>query len=198
MLVLKRKIPVFSFLLATCLVALPALGQDEEEDMPSDEGEQFTEVQNLPDCGEVPPKGGMGHINIKTKPAKAMVYLGGVKLGPSPVDTAFSSGRYTLTVMLNGEELVTKRINICPDKTTEIAKILKLPYGSIAIHTNPLKINAKVWVDGEQIGSTRGGVLRVNNLEAGTRTLKLVNGGKVREVHVDVLAEETVDVDVNF
>lgn len=196
-----RSMSLFTWLLFVLAVALfmPASPKAQEEDAQATSDEEtFTEVENLPDCGEVPPKGGQGRIVVRTKPEKAVVYLGGTKLGLSPADTAFSSGRYTLTIMLNGEELVTKRVNICPDKTTEFSKVLKAPYGSIAIHTEPIKVNAKVWVDGQEIGSTRGGILRINNLEAGTRVVKVAGGGKIREVNVDVLAEETVDVKVKL
>lgn len=192
-----RKFRWITALTAAFFFVHGAMAQEDEAAPESDE-EVFNAVENLPDCGDVPPKGGSGRVIIRTKPQKAMVYLGGTKLGLSPIDTAFSSGRYTLTIMLNGEELVTRRLNICPDKTTEIAKELKLPYGSLAIKTDPLKINAKVWVDGQYIGTTRGGVLRVNHLEAGTRVLKVVNGRKTKEMHVDVLPEETVDIDVSM
>lgn len=187
------------FIMLAVALCMPSISTAQDEEMQStSDYEEFKEVDNLPDCGEVPPKDGQGRIVVRTKPEKAVVYLGGAKLGFSPADTAFSSGRYTLTIMLNGEELVTRRINICPGQTTEIAKVLKAPYGSIAIHTEPLKVNAKVWVDGQEIGSTRGGILRINNLEAGTRVVKVSGAGRTKEVNVDVLAEETVDVKVKL
>jgi PEGA domain len=195
-----RKIRFLFTLVAGLSLSLGVYAQDESgtTDEGGDEQPAFQEVQNLPDCGDVPPKGGSGRLIVRTNPQKAVVYFGGTKVGLSPVDTNFSSGRYTLTIMLNGEELVTKRLNICPDQTTEFAKVLKLPYGTLVIRTTPIKINAKVWIDGEEVGSTKGGVLRINHIEAGTRSVKIKNGSKVKEVNVDVLAEESVDVDVKF
>lgn len=145
-----------------------------------------------------PDRGQNGSVSITTTPEKAIVYLGGNKLGPSPIDTSFASGRHSLTIMLNGEELVKERVNICAGKKTVIEKKLLLPYGSVAVKTNPLGINARVTVDGEEVGSTRGGVLTINRLEAGTRVFKVSNGKRHKEISVDVLPEETVNLDVDF
>jgi hypothetical protein len=150
------------------------------------------------DADHPPERGQMGSISVVTTPEKAVVYLGGVKLGPTPVDTAFASGRHSLTIMLNGEELIKERINICAGEKTTYEKTLLMPYGSVAIKTNPIKMNAKVTVDGEDVGSTHGGVLTINRLEAGTRVIKISNGGRHKELSVNVLPEQTVDVNVDF
>ncbi len=144
-----------------------------------------------------PPRGGQpGAVSITTTPEKAIVYLGGQKLGPSPVDTVFTSGRHTLTVMLNGEELVNERVNVCAGQKTIIEKKLLTPYGNVAITTDPIKCNCKVTIDGEQVGSTHGGILTINHLDAGTRVVKVSNGKRTKEVSVNILAEETVNVTV--
>ena len=154
---------------------------------------------NCPQDPDNPPaRGGNGSVSVITTPEKAVVYLGGEKLGLSPVDTTFPTGRHSLTIMLNGEELVKERVNICPGEKTTIEKKLLMPYGSVAVKTNPLKMNAKVVVDGEEVGYTKGGVLTINRLEAGTRVFKVTSGGKHREVSVNVLPEETVDLNVDF
>jgi hypothetical protein len=100
--------------------------------------------------------------------------------------------------MLNGEELVKERINVCAGQKTEWEGPLKMPYGSVAVKTNPQNINARVQVDGEEVGSTKGGVLTINRLEAGTRVFKVSNGKRHKEMSVNVLPEETVDVTVDF
>ncbi|MEO6096344.1 MAG: PEGA domain-containing protein [Fibrobacteria bacterium] len=145
-----------------------------------------------------PARGQSGSVSVTTTPEKAVVYLGGQKLGPSPIDTVFPSGRHSLTIMLNGEELVKERVNICAGEKTSIIKELKLPYGSVAVKTTPLNMNARVTVDGEVVGSTRGGVLTINRLEAGTRAFKVSNGKRHKEISVNVLPEETVELNVDF
>ncbi len=145
-----------------------------------------------------PARGQSGSVSIITTPEKAIVYLGGQKLGPAPVDTVFPSGRHTLTIMLNGEELVNERVNVCGGQKTIIEKKLLMPYGSVVLTTVPINCNCKVTVDGEDVGSTRGGVLTINRLEAGTRVIKVSNGKRSKEMTVNVLAEESVDVKVDF
>lgn len=150
------------------------------------------------DADNPPARGQMGSVSIITTPEKAVVYLNGDKLGPSPIDTAFPTGRFSLTIMLNGEELIKERINVCAGEKTTWEGTLKMPYGSVAVKTNPLNINAHVSVDGEDVGSTKGGVLTINRLEAGTRVFKVSNGKRHKEMSVNVLPEETVDLNVDF
>ena len=145
-----------------------------------------------------PARGQTGSISITTTPEKAVVYLNGDKLGLSPIDTAYPSGRFSLTIMLNGEELVKERINVCTGQKTEWEGSLKMPYGSVAVKTTPLNMNAKVTVDGEDVGSTKGGILTINRLEAGTRVFKVSNGKRHKEMSVNVLPEETVELNVDF
>ncbi|MEO7427691.1 MAG: PEGA domain-containing protein [Fibrobacteria bacterium] len=150
------------------------------------------------DADSAPARGQSGSVSVITTPEKAVVYLGGEKLGFSPIDTVFPSGRHSLTIMLNGEELVKERVNICAGEKTVIEKKLLMPYGSVAVKTNPLKVNARVTVDGEEVGSTRGGVLTINRLEAGTRIFKVSTGKRHKEISVNVLPEETVELNVDL
>ena len=145
-----------------------------------------------------PERGQNGSVSVVTTPEKAMVYLGGQKLGLSPVDTVFPSGRHSLTIMLNGEELIKERVNVCSGQKTTIEKKLLMPYGSVAVKTSPLNVNARVTVDGEEVGSTKGGILTINRLEAGTRVIKVSSGKRHREMSVNVLPEETVELNVDF
>ena len=150
------------------------------------------------DGGDPPPRGGQGRVKIVTTPEKAAAFLGGIKLGNTPVDTAFESGRHTLTLMLNGEELVRERVNIWPNQATTIEKKLLMPYGSLAITPNPLNWNCRVTIDGEDVGYTKGGVLTINRIEAGTRVIRVSSGKRQKEFNIDILAEETVELAVDF
>ncbi len=150
------------------------------------------------DTMDVPPRGGEGHVVIKTTPEKGVAYMGGVKLGYTPIDTAFHSGRHTLTIMLNGEELVKERVNIWPGKTTTIEKDLLMPYGSVVLKPNPINRNYQVSIDGEQVGYTKGGVLTINRLESGTRVVVLSFKGRKHEFRVDIKPEATEEVSLDF
>ncbi len=160
----------------------------------------YSEEGSNPSGGDeaVPPRGGKGTIKILTTPEKAQAFLGGVSLGKTPVDTSFETGRHTLTILLNGEELVKERVNIWANKTTLIEKTLKLPYGNLVVTPDPIRCNCRVFIDGEEVGTTKGGVLTINHLEAGTRILKITNGKIHKEQNVDIVAEGTVEVTVSF
>ncbi len=145
----------------------------------------------------VPPRGGMGEVSIVTDPPRAMVYLGGTKLGLSPVDTVYPSGRHTLTIMHNGEELITERVNVWPDRKLQIERKLVSPYGSVTLTTKPEK-NVRVAIDGEPVGETEGGPLTINNIEAGARVFTVSRGKAQKEVEVQVRPEENVEIHVDL
>lgn len=148
------------------------------------------------DEDQIPPRGQMGKVVIKTAPEKALAYLGGEKLGFTPVEMDFASGRHTLTLMLNGEELVNKRINVWPSQTTVVDTALAMPYGSMMVTVSPA--NARLTVDEEEVGNVPAAGLRVNNLEAGTRVVRVSKGRRSKEVKVDILPEENVKVHIDL
>ena len=105
------KMHLFGAALVVAL-ALPSLALSETS------GNCAQDPDNPPERGQV------GSVSIVTTPEKAVVYLDGDKLGPSPIDTAFRTGRFSLTIMLNGEELVKERINVCAGQKTSVEKKL--------------------------------------------------------------------------
>lgn len=145
-----------------------------------------------------PPRGGHGRIKIVTTPPQAVAYMGGIKLGSTPIDTTFESGRQTLTLMLNGEELVRERINIWPDSTTMIEKNLAMPYGSLIVKTNPQHYDCTVFMDGEDVGSTHGAPLTINKIRAGTRVFRISNGRRFKEYTLVISPEKTVELMADF
>ncbi len=186
----NRPIGSWSAMVALLLLCAPALqAQDSTSSSPPSSAE---------DNVVVPPRGGEGHIRIETTPEKAAAYMDGVELGLTPVDTTFQSGRFTLTLLLNGEELVHERVNIWPGRDTLITKKLLMPYGSVVIHPDPLRWNYRVQVDGEDVGETRGGVLTINKLDAGTRVIRLTYGRHSKEFTIDILPEKSVDLNADF
>jgi hypothetical protein len=150
------------------------------------------------DDNAVPPRGGQGRILILTTPSQAEAYMEGNDLGPTPVDTTFPSGRHTLTLTLNGVEVVRKRINVWPDSTTTFTKNLTEPFGSLVLKTNPTTCDCTVSVDSVEVGSTHGGPLTVNNVRAGTRIVDVSDGTHSKEYSVLVLPEKTVELLVDF
>ena len=147
----------------------------------------------------IPPRGGHGRVQIITNPPQAVAYMGGEKLGLTPVDTIVPSGRQKLTIILNGEDLVQEeRVNVWPDSTLVIRKTLLMPYGSLTVKTEPLKWDCKVFIDDEDVGSTQGAPLTINHIRAGDHAIRVVYGKKSRENSVLILPEKSVDLMVNF
>ncbi len=161
--------------------------------------EENTEVEvEKTEVLKVPPRGQKGRVTIKTVPAKAIVYLDGDELGMSPIeDLEFRSGRFDLTIMLRGEELYNKRVNVWPGKTLLVDETLTMPYGTVIITTKPSK--AQVYMDGSFIMKTEGGPLTINNIEAGNHTIRAKIGRrKSRSQEVTINGEDTVHVNLTI
>jgi hypothetical protein len=195
------KILSLIFLSSFLLLSLNQVqAQDEEgavqEEAVQEEAVQEEEVETSSPMPSVPPRGQTGFIEVKTIPAKATVYLDGDELGLTPIEkTAFRSGRFDFTIILNGEELVKERVNIWPNKTTTIDRELKIPYGTIILTTKPGYTT--VFIDGEEVAKTSGGPLTINNVSAGTHLMKVSAKRRgSREVEVTVEGEDTVRVEV--
>ena len=150
------------------------------------------------DGDSVPPRGKQGRIHIATNPPNATAYLGGENLGVTPIDTPFQTGRHTLTVILNGEELIRQRVNIWPDSTTVIEKGLVMPYGSLKITTDPIKCNCIVYIDSLDVGSTQGAPLTINNIRSGSRAIRIVDGKRSKEYNVMIFGEKTAELFVDL
>ncbi len=147
----------------------------------------------------IPPRGGHGRIKIITQPEKALAYLAGVKLGLTPIDTEFESGRHSLTLMLEGEELLRQRINIWPDSTTLIKKSLRMPYGTLVIKPNPMGVNYQIFVDSQIVGEvSNSGETTLNKVDAGTRLIGITSGKRSKEYQVVIPPEQTVELNVEL
>ena len=147
----------------------------------------------------VPPRGGHGRIKILTKPEKAQAYMGGVNLGLTPVDAEFESGRHTLTVMLDGEEIIHQRVNIWPDSTTTIDRTLRIPFGNLVIRPNQLGTNYQVFVDSQLVGEpSNNGIMTLRRLNVGLRTIRVVSGKHSGEYEVVIRPEQSVDLEVDL
>ena len=154
-------------------------------------------IVHADDDSSIPPRGKYGRIRILANPP-AIAYLGGENLGSTPVDTTVGSGRQTLTLMLNGEELVRQRVNIWPDSTLTFEKNLVMPYGSLLITTDPANCDCAIYLDSLDVGRTQGAPLTINNIRSGTRMIKVVYGKKSRDYTVVIIPQKTVELFANL
>jgi len=190
------------FLMTALFIGLNPLWaqEDEEQTQKSEAVEDSGAVEEEPAEEEIkiPPRGQMGFVEIITTPEKATVYLDAEELGLSPIEKRpFRTGRFDLTIMLGGEELINERVNVWPDQTLTIEKKLVMPYGAILLTTKPGY--TRVFIDGEEIGRTAGGPLTINNVTAGTHLIKVsAKGRRSREVEVTVNGEDTTKIDIKL
>jgi hypothetical protein len=164
--------------LALALAALPAFAQDDENADP-------------------PPRDQPATITVITEPAQSEVFLNGNPIGKTPINKKdVTSGRQTIIVMDQNQELVNKRINVWPGKDNVFEFKTQMPWGNIEITTTPDR--CVIYVDGDQADMTDGGPLTVRSLDAGdhlvaaecggnrkTDTLVRVGGETTIKIHLD-------------
>ena len=94
-----------------------------------------------------------GHISLKSEPANARIFLDGKEVGTTPdVIRSTVSGSHEVELKLDGYEVWSKRVNIIEDKEVSLSAVLRIKAGSLMIESEPP--NAKIYLDGEEIGTT--------------------------------------------
>ncbi|MDP6433075.1 MAG: PEGA domain-containing protein, partial [Candidatus Scalindua sp.] len=94
-----------------------------------------------------------GVISIKSEPANARIFLDGKEVGTTP-DTIQSpvSGSHEVELKLDRYEVWSKRVNVKENKKNTLSAVLRIKAGSLMIESEPS--NAKIFLDGEEIGTT--------------------------------------------
>jgi hypothetical protein len=148
------------------------------------------------DESAIPPRGGKGTITIETNPPGSMVYLGGVELGKTPIkNLEVSSGRQTLVVIDQGQELINERFNVWPNKNNEYKAKTVMPFGSIEITTTPGKCD--IYLNGDLADGTDGAELIINNVDAGDHMIKATCGRHSKEEMITVVGEQRTKIHID-
>ncbi|MCB9496848.1 MAG: PEGA domain-containing protein [Fibrobacteria bacterium] len=143
-----------------------------------------------------PERGGMGELEINTRPAGGEVYFADEYRGKSPLVVKVPSGRNDLSIDLDGWNLVKMRVNVWEGKKTSLNLELKLPLGNLQIRTNPSK--ATITLDGKTIGSTKGAELNVGRVPSGKHNLCATAGSRSGCQAIEVPREDTLKVDLKL
>ncbi|HJL63840.1 MAG TPA: PEGA domain-containing protein, partial [Candidatus Marinimicrobia bacterium] len=94
-----------------------------------------------------------GSINIKSKPAKARVYLDGKEVGTTPYSSeSVGLGTHEVEVRMDGYENWNKIVEVEADKENVLTVALQMMGGTISIESAPT--NAKIFLDGKKINKT--------------------------------------------
>ncbi|MGR3174615.1 MAG: PEGA domain-containing protein [Candidatus Scalindua sp.] len=101
-----------------------------------------------------------GSLSIKSKPAKAEIFLNGEGVGTLPKTlTDLKPGKYSVEVRLAGYEVWSETVDIEADLEKTLTAELQTKTGSIIIESKPAK--AKVYLDGEEVGTTPATLMSV-------------------------------------
>jgi hypothetical protein len=172
-----RTISLRIFALFTLLTANLSWSQDAEEAIPN--------------------RGGQGTVSVILEPPGSEVYLDGESLGKAPIENkSFRSGRFDLIVIDQGKELIKTRFNVWPDSNNVYNGKTVMPFGNVIIKA-PEGQKCEIQLDGDYAAMSQGGNITLNKIRAGSHLIGIKCGkGPLRTAVVDVLGEQTVNVDL--
>ncbi|MBC8552808.1 MAG: PEGA domain-containing protein, partial [Candidatus Brocadiales bacterium] len=94
-----------------------------------------------------------GSINVKSEPANATILINGSKVGSTPeIIENLKPGLHQVEVIMGGFENWSNNIEVTAEKQSTVTALLQKASGSINIKSTPL--NAKIYINGEEAGTT--------------------------------------------
>ncbi|MCS7057627.1 MAG: PEGA domain-containing protein [Meiothermus sp.] len=137
-----------------------------------------------------------GLLQVGSDPQGAQVLLNGRLVGYTPLNLSLAPGSYELELRLAGYQPFRATLRLASGQTLPVSANLKPLRGSLEISTNT---EARIFLDGQEVGQTRGGFLRLDDLEPAAFQLVALAPGfraEVREVRVE--AGRTLQVRLNL
>ncbi|WP_027881213.1 PEGA domain-containing protein [Meiothermus rufus] len=126
-----------------------------------------------------------GLLQISSSPSGAQVFLNGRGVGNTPLSLSVPPGRYELELRLEGYQNFRTTVVVGNGQTVPVSANLQALRGSLEVFTN---VEARIFLDGREVGQSRGGFLRLENLEGRVvQVVALAPGYRVafREVRVE-------------
>ncbi|ADD27716.1 PEGA domain-containing protein [Meiothermus ruber] len=126
-----------------------------------------------------------GLLQINSNPQGAQVLLNGRVVGTTPLNLTVQPGRYDLELRLNGYQNFRASLSVGSGQTVPVNATLQALRGTLEVYTN---VEARIFLDGREVGQTRGGFLRLEELEGGSvQVVALAPGYRVafRDVRVE-------------
>ncbi|MGQ9735859.1 MAG: PEGA domain-containing protein [Thermaceae bacterium] len=114
-----------------------------------------------------------GTLSLDSLPQGAEVYLGGTLRGRTPLTLSLPPGWYDLRVFLPGYSEHRGQVEVRPGETTQLFVQLVPLKGVVELYVN---VDARVFLNGREVGETRGGYLRFE-APMGRHELTLVSPG---------------------
>lgn len=123
-----------------------------------------------------------GLLQINSNPQGAQVLLNGQAAGNTPLNLTVRPGQYQLEFRLGGYQTASSTVSVGNGQTVPVNVNLAPIRGSLDIFTN---VDARIFINGQEVGQTRNGQLRLENLNADTVQIVAIAPG-YRVVFQDV------------
>ncbi|GIW32973.1 PEGA domain-containing protein [Meiothermus sp.] len=126
-----------------------------------------------------------GLLQISSNPQGAQVLVNGRVVGNTPLNLTVQPGRYDIELRLGGYQGFRTSVAVDNGQTVPVNVNLQALRGALEVFTN---VEARIFLDGREVGQTRGGFLRLEDVEPGNTQLVALAPGFRVEVR-DVRAE---------
>ena len=110
-----------------------------------------------------------GSILVDSEPTKAGIYLNGEEVGTTPETiTGLNPGKYTVEIKLDGYEVWSESTKVKIGRESTLKAALQIKSGSISINSKPS--DARIYLDGEEVGITPG---IIKSIDSGTHEVEV-------------------------
>lgn len=137
-----------------------------------------------------------GLLQINSNPQGAQVILNGRVVGSTPLNLTVRPGRYDLELRLAGYQSFRASLSVGGGQTVPVNATLQALRGTLEVYTN---VEARIFLDGREVGQTRSGFLRLDELESGSvQVAALAPGYRVafRDVRIEPGRAQQVRLDL--
>ncbi|RDI94773.1 PEGA domain-containing protein [Meiothermus sp. QL-1] len=138
-----------------------------------------------------------GVLQVSSTPQGAQVLLNGRVVGNSPLNLTVAPGSYELELRLAGYQSFRTTVAVGSGQTVPVNVSLLPLRGSLEVFTN---VEARIFLDGREVGQTQGGFLRIEGLDPGSlQVVALAPGYRVeaRDVRVEPGRSQQVRLSLN-
>ncbi|MGK0618802.1 PEGA domain-containing protein [Meiothermus cerbereus] len=137
-----------------------------------------------------------GLLQINSNPPGVQVLLGGRVVGNTPLNLTVQPGRYEVELRLSGYQNFRATVNVGSGQTVPLNATLQALRGALEVFTN---VEARIFLDGREVGQTRSGFLRLDELEGGSvQIVALAPGYRVvfQDIRIEAGRTQQVRLDL--
>ncbi len=190
----NQRIKDYLIAAGTYLVKVSLAGFETEEFLVRVEEGQLTEIQK--ELGKARPKPANGYLSVNSDPEGAMVVVGDVVLGTTPLDRAeVPVGQHAVSIHMQDFKPETRNVRISKGQVNRLTVQMNSIFPTLRVNTNP--VGAVVIMNGQRLGETPG---TFTKLREGNHSLIISLSGykeMTREVTLKNGETTTLNIDLN-